>query len=200
MQLMRILLNIIALIFIYMDLASQSIDADILTDSVNCFGDSSGVIIIKIKTGKPDYLVSVYDKRPAIKQKTLIHFKTSESSIKLEKLPAKLYYITIKDANNNYVQKEAEIEQPEKLIAGVISVEKGLSSTDASDAILKANPTGGIPPYEYKWNNKEKEQYLKNISQGFYWCEITDANGCGPVQTTITFNKLLFKDHIKSEN
>ncbi len=41
-----------------------------------------------------------------------------------------------------------------------------------------ANPSGGTPPYTYKWTGGKTTQTITDLIGGVYECTVTDANGC----------------------
>lgn len=43
---------------------------------------------------------------------------------------------------------------------------------------------GGVPPFTYQWNNGETTSQITNLSNGYYYCTITDATGC----TSVAYN------------
>ncbi|MBN2213008.1 MAG: SprB repeat-containing protein [Bacteroidales bacterium] len=181
---------------------SQLIEFELYSDSAICFNDSSGRITIKITKGYPEFEIRLYDKKPAIKQKVLLKIISEDTLIVIDKLASKLYFITVRDAADNMMEKQIKIGQPEKLGFHKISVEKGLSDPGSSDAVLKVNPFGGTPPYTVVWDYNAGNQtgfYARNIGKGYYSCLINDANNCGPVEATITFNEFLFKDYMGTQ-
>jgi hypothetical protein len=47
-----------------------------------------------------------------------------------------------------------------------------------SDASISLAINGGTAPYTFSWSNGATTQNISGIPTGFYWVEITDANGC----------------------
>lgn len=43
---------------------------------------------------------------------------------------------------------------------------------------LEAIAMGGIPPYTYSWNTSEITTTITPLSNGLYWCIVTDDNNC----------------------
>ena len=37
---------------------------------------------------------------------------------------------------------------------------------------------GGVSPYSYLWNTSENTSIIIPLSNGTYWCVVTDANNC----------------------
>ena len=43
---------------------------------------------------------------------------------------------------------------------------------------LIASAVGGVPAYSYEWNTSETTQQITPTTNGWYWCIVTDFNGC----------------------
>jgi hypothetical protein len=43
---------------------------------------------------------------------------------------------------------------------------------------LNASAVGGVPTYSYLWNTTETTQQITPTTNGWYWCIVTDVNGC----------------------
>lgn len=46
------------------------------------------------------------------------------------------------------------------------------------EGYIKVFPSGGTPPYDFKWQDEETEQQLTITETGYYEVMITDSNGC----------------------
>lgn len=174
-------------------------EVNVNTTFVSCFGGSDGTITVKIADISQEFTVQIFKYSPTgsyleAKQKNdTTYFIASD-------LTAGKYLIEIKGSKGFTATNNIEVLQHDKLETGKISIEKKLSSPDASDAILKVNPIGGASPYTFCWNVEQENknsQVLKNVPQGTYSCIINDANKCGPVKTTILFNQYVIPDIIE---
>jgi hypothetical protein len=193
----RTIFILIYTLFVYVVGYSVDLDFIIKADSVKCYNGSSGSIRINILSGNPGYIIKLYNKKPATKQKYLALTKTDDTAYTFGKLAAGNYYVTIDDSQGNYLQKTVEIYQPEQLKAGQITVEQCFSTPEMNDAILRANCSGGTEPYSYQWSENTGNQtsrLVKNITRGTYRCVINDKNKCGAVSATIFFNEQVYKD------
>lgn len=193
----RIILIIISINIFYCAGFSENLDFDIISDPVKCYGESSGKITVSISSGNPEFTITLYNNKPSSRQKYLTKANIKNTSHTFGNLPADYYYITIEDSEGNYLQRESKIDQPEKLKADPITVEKCSNITENNDAVLKANCSGGTEPYTYSWSenaNSQTTQLAKNVSAGIYRCIINDMNNCGPVSATIFFNKKIYKE------
>ena len=176
---------------------SENIDFNVISDSVKCYGESTGKITINIISGNPEFNIKLYNNKPATKQKYLAKADIKSTSYSFNNLPADNYYITIEDSKGNYLQKDIKIDQPDKLKVEPITIEECFSSPNKDDAVIKANCTGGTKPYVYLWSENtgnQTSQLAKNITPGIYRCIINDKNNCGSVSATIFFNEKVHKE------
>jgi hypothetical protein len=183
--------------FISNIILSADLEFVVKSDSVKCFGESTGKITLNIISGNPVFTIKLYDKKPAIKQKYIAQIITGEFNCTFSKLPVNKYYITVVDSKGDYLEKTVEIYQPDKLKAKPITIEKCFSGSENNDAVLKANCIGGTSPYSYLWSENavnQTTQLAKNITRGTYRCIINDKNNCGPVSSTIFFNEKVHKE------
>lgn len=60
-------------------------------------------------------------------------------------------------------------------ISVTISVQKQPACT-YNNGRLRANPSGGVPPYTYAWSNGSTDQQATNLGAGDYSVTVTDAN------------------------
>ena len=193
----KVILILICVNIFYFTGYSEGIDFSVLSDPVRCYGESSGTITINIISGSPEFTVTLYNKKPSARQGYVTKVSTKSTSHLFDKLPADYYYITIKDSKGSYLQKEIKIDEPEKLKAEPITLEKCFTAPEHNDAVIKANCIGGTEPYTYSWSENtgsQTTQLARNISVGIYRCIINDMNNCGPVSATIFFDKKIYKE------
>ena len=183
--------------FFYFTGYSENIDFNIISDPVRCYSESTGKITVNIISGNPEFTVKLYNNKPSARQKCLAKVSIKNTSHSFDELPADDYYITIEDSKGSYLQKEVRIDQPEKLKAEPITLEKCFTTPDKNDAVIKANSSGGTKPYSYAWSENagnQTTQSAKNISAGIYRCIINDKYNCGAVSATIFFDKKFYKE------
>jgi hypothetical protein len=193
----KVIFMMVSVCSIYNIVFSADLEFTVKSDSAECFGKSTGKIILNIISGSPDFTIRLYDKKPSIKQNYISQINISEFHYTFRELPVNKYYITVEDSKGDYLQKSIEIFQPEKLKAEMITIEKCFSDPDNDDAILKANCSGGTKPYSYLWSENtgsQTTQLAENIKRGTYRCIINDKNNCGPVSATIFFNEKVHKE------
>ena len=171
---------------------SWCMDVTLKATNTKCNGSADGLIEVYIAQAVPSFTVKLYDRPPAIKQRTLEVVTTNDTLITFASLSAKKYYISIVDGKNQYFSGEVVINEPEPLKYLGDSIVKNPSSESATDGIIKVKITGGVPPYSYKWGEaagEQKTQHAGNLSYGVYKCIISDANNCGPLRPAVFLMK-----------
>jgi gliding motility-associated-like protein len=138
------------------------------TDSVNCFGDSNGMASVVAFGGIPPY--------------QYLWNYTSSVNDSIFNLPSQYYAINVTDSNHCIVIDSVKVSQPDKLI--VIINKTDINCYGGSTGSATANVNGGTPPYNYLWNNGSTLQNIIGLTAGTYWVAVTDANGCGTIDTT----------------
>lgn len=163
--------------------AGQSMHVTI--NPIKCFNENSGSITIKIDTSyKEPVTVIISDSADKlIKQ---FYDKKQEPWI-LNNLKAGKYLITLQTKDNNSKEKKViEINNPDEFKTNIITIESVFEGENLSYS-LKANPSGGTPPYSYKWSvnsGNQTSQIAKDLKEGTYTCSIDDSNECGPKVAT----------------
>ncbi len=61
---------------------------------------------------------------------------------------------------------------------------KNVNCFAGADGQAKANPSGGVSPYTYKWSNNGTTQTIQNLTAGIYYLTVTDANQQTKTATT----------------
>jgi hypothetical protein len=59
-----------------------------------------------------------------------------------------------------------------------ISVNISGTPANCSNGTATVTASGGTPPYTYLWSNSATTPVLSGLTQGWYSCVVTDANGC----------------------
>ncbi len=90
-------------------------------------------------------------------------------------LAAGSYSVVITDANGCSFSSSVNITSASGLSATSSSTTENCG---ASDGTATVNPTGGMMPYTYLWNDGQTAQTALNLAGGNYTVAITDAMGC----------------------
>jgi hypothetical protein len=168
------------------------------SDSLRCAGDGSGKIRILIHGSNPGFQC-VLSTDSLFKRQISKTGIIKDSSFVFNQLPAGNYFLLFRIAGGNVYRSFIRVGEPPQLIPGKVEIVKGLSSSYARDAILKANPSGGNPPYTYLWGPESGSQTTaeaKNVIQGTHHCVIQDSRKCGPVALTVFFNQEEYPDFV----
>jgi hypothetical protein len=173
------------------------------SDSATCFNSQDGSITVNVLTGTGNYNYYL-SKGNYYFFPGYIHIASAvnqgSATYTFNNLDTGHYYILVTDIHNDIGQATQDIYEPPELSGGIITVMKALTCNDGNDAVLRANPTGGIPPYSYTWfyddpppptnyvNTGVTTRDYTTAGQGKYYCRINDANNCGPKSSvTLTF-------------
>ncbi|MGD2035946.1 MAG: hypothetical protein PVF73_12865 [Bacteroidales bacterium] len=152
---------------------------------VTCYGKSDGAIKISISDPAPAQFTIELRSNTTGTVKTFN--ETSPIPIQISDLKAGKYTIWYTDKSIRE-SLPVTIETPEKLNAGVISIENIQGENEMLIAAVRANPGGGTPPYIINWSentNNQEGPVATDLPVGIYRSTINDANNCGPVSATI---------------
>lgn len=94
-------------------------------------------------------------------------------------------YISITDASSCFYLDSVTVPQISNLIVGSTVISITCNGDD--DGSIALNPTSGITPYSYVWNNGSTTNSENSLSPGTYNITVTDGSGCtATVTETIT--------------
>ncbi len=147
--------------------ASITIATNGFANDANCFGESSGSVIL-MPTGSPA-TPYVYNWNPNV--------STASTATGLT---AGTYEVTVTDGNGCFTTAAYNVNQPIQ-ISATFTVNLNISCAGSSDGSLLVNPTGGSAPYSYQWganSGNQTTQLANNLPSGIHTVTITDANGC----------------------
>ena len=194
--------SLIAILFLCCfgkELSGNEPQVKIITTPVSCTDRADGVITILIPDVSQTFMATLY-KYSHTGKNIDPQVKNDSTIITASALNTGKYFFEIKGSKGFSFTQSIELPEPDKLASGKIIVEKKLSAPDATDAILMASPSGGVPPYSFIWNIEgeyKNDPVLKNVGQGTYSCIINDANNCGPLKVSILFNQYVIPDIVE---
>jgi gliding motility-associated-like protein len=144
--------------------------------SVSCFGGSNGIASATAGGGIGPYS---YTWAPI-----------GGNAATANNLSSGIYTITINDANNcGPVNNTVQIVEPPSLSLTASQVQS-VSCFGGSNGIASATAGGGIGSYSYTWApSGGNAATANNLSFGIYTITISDANNCGPLNTTVQINE-----------
>ena len=139
------------------------------TTTVGCYGANNGTISLTISGGKAPY-------------KVFLDGVAKGSQLVFNNLAAKTYAIKVVDANNCETTKNATISQPANPLQGFAGVSQligcGTGANKDKAEVRITNPSGGTPPYQYKFDGNYGSSKVAWLSAGTHTVYIKDANGC----------------------
>ena len=132
-----------------------------IIDSVLCFGDETGEIVLTAEGGLGQ-----------------LDFLWSNSSIDtlISGVGAGVYSATVTDQNGCTDIYTDTIYSPDQLTVQLIIADA--TCNDSGDGVIDANASGGTSPFLYSWSNSETTNQINALDTGLYFITVTDNNGC----------------------
>ena len=148
-------------------------------DSVKCFGDNNGSLVVYAQGGVPYKTRKPY-KYSWKKQNASGIYEGLNDTIgsNLRGLTAGWYALNITDSIGVTLRADSVfyLPQPEAL---AIRIQKtDVLCHGANTGAISAVVTGGLKPYRLLWNTGSTDTELQNIKAGVYTVTATDRNGC----------------------
>ena len=143
--------------------------------NVNCFGGSTGGVILSVFGGTTPYTFTWKNSFGA----------TISTSQNLQNVASGVYSVTITDANNctPLILNAITITQPSQPLS--ISFQNtNVTGFGLSNGSINATILGGTTPYTFSWGSGQVTEDLINISAGNFTLTVTDNNGCVASLTT----------------
>ncbi|MEO8147352.1 MAG: T9SS type A sorting domain-containing protein [Bacteroidia bacterium] len=166
------------------DFGTQQAQQVVLTtDSVGCFGESTGNAIATIAFGgTPNFRWQWYDASFTLLRDTTDNLLADT----LFGVPAGWYYFTSTDhqgvvdppycqvIDSIFVGEPASPLNVDEVLANHVDVQCYGYGTGAIDLIV----TGGVPGYTYDWSNGSTDEDQSGLVAGVYTVTVTDQHGC----------------------
>lgn len=140
--------------------------------NIECFGDTTGAIEVVTTGGTIAGAYSFSWLGPN---------GFSSTSQNLENLIAGAYVLTVTDDNGCEALLSVTLTQSPEIIISYTTTP--ISCYGANDATLSVVLSGGVPPFQFTWNNLSTSLNQNNLSAGDYIITVTDAYGCVRVET-----------------
>lgn len=136
----------------------------IVIDSVKCFGDSSGRIVVSLNGGLPGYLYSIQN-------------STYASSGTFNKLTSGAYLIRTKDAANCPIDTTLIVSSYPVILSNIV---KSKTCPYHATAILNISASGGLPDYNFRLNGGafQSNSSFSGLNSGSFSYSIRDKNNC----------------------
>lgn len=141
----------------------------VTTVGAGCYGATNGTISVTISGGKAPY-------------KVFLDGVDKGSQLVFTNLAAKSYIVKVVDANNCETIKNAAITQPANPLQGFAGVSQligcGTGANKDKAEVRITNPSGGTPPYQYKFDGNYGNSKTAWLPAGTHTVYIKDAKGC----------------------
>ncbi len=147
---------------------------DVQGSTVDCFGDQDGTLSFTAAFGVPPYLYSWQNSLNTISGSGTI--LTDNQLITINNLPAGEYSLFMQDIVFD-TTVIVEIIEPDLLEVASLDLANA-SCFGNCDGNILLNIIGGTPPYQTNWSNGIAGPQVSSLCKGFYFVEISDANGC----------------------
>ena len=132
----------------------DSLQLELISSPVSCYGDSDGEISWSYSGGTGDLEVMINAEDPA-------------------SLEAGSYSVMLQDLNGCTIEETVLIEQPDALM--VVPFTEPAENNDGSIVLVIS---GGVPEYDVFWSNGETGPVLTDLDSGSYFYYVLDDNGC----------------------
>ncbi|MBI5218077.1 MAG: gliding motility-associated C-terminal domain-containing protein [Bacteroidia bacterium] len=130
---------------------------------INCFGGNNGTATVSITGGTTPYTY-IWNTIPA------------QTTATATQLTAGSFTVTVTDAGGCSAMATAVITQPQPLLVSATGTNATCYGDNNGSVTLTVS--GGVPGYNFLWNNMAATQNLSNIPAGTYSVVVTDANLC----------------------
>ena len=152
-------------------------------DTLNCFGDTNGVLNATAVGGTPPY--------------TYI-WSNGQMGGTATGLSAGDYTVTVRDALGCENTCNVSVIQPEPLM--LTCVDDMLDCHGASDGQVEVIPEGGNPPYDISWSSGGTGLIESGLPAGEYIATVTDSKGCMAVCTAEVSQPLMISIDLERDS
>ena len=133
---------------------------------ISCNGVCDGSITITPTNGSAPYTYS---------------WITGDTGSTISNLCAGIYSVTVMDANGNQYAQFINLVNPPPVFINFEILDE--SCPGNCDGVVRANVTGGTPPYTYAWTGGLSGATNTGVCPGNYTLTVTDANNCTQTMT-----------------
>jgi hypothetical protein len=149
-----------------------SLASGLTTDSVACFGGTTGKIRLTVTGGTEDYTYLWSD---------------NSTLANLENIAAGSYSLKVTDRRGCMVTKNYVVSQPPPLI--ISPVVDNATCSDDSDGSISITVSGGNPSYSFAWTGPSSytspQEDISGLLVGTYTVTVTDSKSCTATSTSI---------------
>ncbi|MDP5172768.1 MAG: gliding motility-associated C-terminal domain-containing protein [Bacteroidia bacterium] len=152
--------------------APEPLEMLLFGDSVNCFGETTGVAIATVIGGTRPYQYSWSG--------------TTATGDTARNLGIGNYGLTVTDANGCVIGGEVAVGGPSELFVEVTGTD--LICFEGNDGTALAVPSGGSGPYSFSWTSGDNVDNPRALAAGTWIVTVTDTRGCS-VDGAITLDQ-----------
>lgn len=184
-MLKRISQLLVVLVLSFPSIHASGTMVKVSTDSVTCNSYKNGKIHVESLSPSRLYTIQLFETN---KQEKIAEIQLGSKAHSFHKLLAGSYYILVFSDHLLKDSVSVQVYEPASLKANQILLLKAPSSTASCDGILQVKPSGGTPPYSFRWlapSEGKASEILENVCYGIYRCEINDKYNCGGQTTAI---------------
>ncbi len=145
--------------FVVVEPSAISISGSVL--SVTCYGGNDGVVNIGVSGGNGNYSYS---------------WSNNEVTENISNLVAGTYSVIVTDQLGCSNISSFDVLQFDSI--NISPIVTDVNCFGASDGSIVITVSGGIPSYQYLWNDGSSSSFLNLLSSGLYTVTVTDLNGC----------------------
>ena len=138
--------------------------ATVETDSVTCFGTSTGSATATVQGGTEPYF---FDWGSA---------GAGTASDQIFGVAAGTYSLYVADANGCSSTVGFDIFEPEKIATEMAATDPACAGANTGTAMV--NASGGSAPFAFAWSNGDTGATADSLAAATYQVVVTDANGC----------------------
>ncbi|MCU4154547.1 T9SS type A sorting domain-containing protein [Carboxylicivirga sp. A043] len=146
--------------FKYTVIDQTDLQASINTNTIECHQEGNGTLTVVASGGTEPYTYL---------------WSNGETTETASNLTSGNHKVTVTDANGCSITKTGYVVL-EKLSVNHSIVEPTCNGDASGSATITI--TDGTEPYDIVWNNGETSSTITDLTGGWYWADITDANGC----------------------
>lgn len=168
-------------------LGVTTVTSDYNGQNVSCYLATDGAVDVTATGGTPGYVYTWIN----------IGGSTLGTNSSLSSVGAGTYFVQVTDLNGCVSNVNVNVTQPAPLTSGITVVSdffgQAISCEGATNGIIEANVSGGLPGYSYEWSTQPVQTTMQaiNLGVGNYLLTVTDSNGCvSTSEVNLTANPL----------
>jgi subtilisin-like proprotein convertase family protein len=149
---------------------------------VSCAGANNGKIVVQVQNGTAPYQFAW---SPPVGLHPNVPVPTDQAA----NLAGGTYSVTVTDAVGCVdVAEQLVVEEAPPILLSIVTQTNVLCKGDSTGAIV-TSLSGGLPPFDFIWNNGQTTQDLDSLPAGTYRLTLTDFLGCSFVSPNVVISQ-----------